>query len=369
MGDIMKITVITVCFNSVDTIEKAIESVINQDYPDKEYIIVDGGSTDGTVNIIKKYENCISRWISEPDDGIFDAMNKGIHMATGNVIAFLNSDDWYVESALSMVCEVFEKNDCDCVCCDNYVIQQDGSQVYYDASNLSQEDMYKRMIYFHSAIFAKKELFEKSNNFDLTYRIAADYDWILRAIEKGARLFYLHKPIFTFCYGGVSSVNEIECAREAKEIAIRHLPIDKKDYLEDINDRYYGIVACASSKEWIVCNIKKALHNEVPIVLWGTGDRGKQCMTWLKKADIQIMAVIDGNKDKWGKFFQGMEIQTPQYLKGKACNLIITPDKYREEINEQIYCYQDEIFVYGLKELWRKMVLNDENNDCTITKY
>lgn len=126
----MKITVITVCFNSVVTIEKAIKSVINQDYLDKEYIIVDGGSTDGTLDIIRKYEKYITRWISEPDNGIFDAMNKGIEMASGDVIAFLNSDDWYMDSALSMVHEAFRENDCDCVCCDNYVIQKDGSQLY-----------------------------------------------------------------------------------------------------------------------------------------------------------------------------------------------------------------------------------------------
>lgn len=352
----MKITVITVCFNSVDTIEKAIKSVINQDYLDKEYIIVDGGSTDGTLDIIRKYEDYITKWISESDNGIFDAMNKGIGMASGDVIAFLNSDDWYMDSALSMVHDAFRENDCDCVCCDNYVIQKDGSQVYYDASKLSVDDMYKRMIYFHSAIFARKELFRQSDNFDLKYRIAADYDWMLRAMNKGARLLYLHKPVFTFCYGGISSVNEVECAKEAREIALQHLPVDKKRYLKEIDDRYFEIAACRSNKEWVSSSIKMTLNMDITIILWGAGYRGKQCLTWLQKADIQVFGIVDSNRAKWGDKLEEVMVQPPQILEGKTCNLIITPDRCKEEIYEQINSFKGEIYIYELKDLWRKMV-------------
>ena len=149
----MKITVITVCYNSEKTIEKTIKSVINQDHVDKEYIIIDGASTDSTLDIIKKYENYITKWVSEPDHGIFDAMNKGISLATGDIIAFLNSDDWYMDGALSAVHHEFISKKCDCVCCDNYVIDFEGNQSMHDASNVSLDDMYKRMIYYHSAIF------------------------------------------------------------------------------------------------------------------------------------------------------------------------------------------------------------------------
>lgn len=225
-----------------------------------------------------------------------------------------------------------------------------------DVSDLSEDDMYKRMIYFHSAIFAKERLFEKSNNFNLKYRIAADYDWMLRAMNKGARLFYLHKPVFTFCYGGASSVNEVECAREAREIATQYLPVNKKRYLKDIDDRYFEITACASSKEWINDKIKMVLNIDVPIILWGTGYRGKQCLIWLQNAGIKVMSLVDSNKDKWGDILEGVEIQPPRFLKGKKYNLIITPDKHQEEIREQVNLYQGEIFVYELKDLWRKMV-------------
>ncbi len=99
----LKFSVITVSYNSENTIEKTIKSIIAQKYPDIEYIIIDGGSTDNTVNIIKKYEQQITRWISESDQGIYDAMNKGINMASGDVISFLNSDDWYEEDIFQIV--------------------------------------------------------------------------------------------------------------------------------------------------------------------------------------------------------------------------------------------------------------------------
>ena len=225
----MKITVITVCLNSVNTIEKTLKSVINQGYTDLEYIVVDGGSTDGTLEILNRYGTFIDRWISEPDNGIFDAMNKGIELSTGDVIAFLNSDDWYEINTINIVAKVFIEEDFDCICCDNYVVKKDGSTVYYNATDKSLNDLYFRMIYFHSAIFCRKEFFKKKGNFNLKYKIAADYDWFLRIVRQGIRVCNIHKPVFTFCYGGISSVNEIDCAREARQIAIEHLPTHSLD--------------------------------------------------------------------------------------------------------------------------------------------
>ena len=110
----MRISVITVCFNSKETLEQTIKSVVGQEYEDKEYIVIDGGSTDGTVDILKKYAEQIAFWLSEPDEGIYDAMNKGIKHATGDVIAFLNSDDWYEPDTLTRVAGYFLSNRIDC---------------------------------------------------------------------------------------------------------------------------------------------------------------------------------------------------------------------------------------------------------------
>lgn len=347
----MKITVITVCLNSVNTIEKAIKSVVGQDYVDKEYIIVDGGSTDGTLNIIKKYKQYITKWISEPDRGIFDAMNKGIEMASGDIIAFLNSDDWYADRALYMVGEAFEKTSCDCVCCDNYVAGKDGKEIYFDASNVKEDDVYIRMPYYHSSVFTRKEFFETKSNFDLQYKIAADYDWFLRKVKGGMKIFYLHEPIFTFCYGGISSVNEIDCAREARTVAIRHLPENKAKCFQDINDRYYGIVADASDHQYICKRVKKIIKNENDVVIWGAGERGRQCLGWLQKAGIQVEAIVDRDENRWGEIINGMTIMSPEYLCNKMCNVIITPAKYTEEIEKELSLFQGVFTCVPLIEL------------------
>lgn len=120
----MRISIITVSYNSAGTIERTIKSVIQQDYGDVEYIVIDGGSTDGTVDVIRKYEKKIFFWLSEPDEGIYDAMNKGIRRATGEIIAFLNSDDWYQKNILSEVAEQFQDNNTQIVCGDVYYHQE-----------------------------------------------------------------------------------------------------------------------------------------------------------------------------------------------------------------------------------------------------
>lgn len=354
----MKFSIITVCLNSQATIEKAIQSVISQDFADKEYIIVDGGSTDETVNIIKKYDKYISKWISEKDHGIFDAMNKGIGMATGEVIAFLNSDDWYLEGALTAVDRVFRMNDCDCVYCDNKVIDQNGKCIYFDASNSDVEDMYKRMICYHSAVFAQKALFRRKDNFDLKYKIAADYDWILREIKKGAKLVYLHKPVFTFCYGGISSVNELECANEARKISLYHLPANKENYIEDINNRYYAIISRAVNGKWLNNQFHAVINDRNSIVLWGAGFRGEQFLSLLCKANLSVAAVIDKDEEKWGRYINGIRIYEPEFLSGKTVCVIITPDNSVEQIKGEIKQIQGSFIVYSLEEIWECMINN-----------
>ena len=105
------VSIITVSYNSAETIQDIIDSVRRQTYPHIEYIVVDGGSTDGTVDILRENEEVIDRWISEPDDGIYDAMNKGIRMSTGDIVEILNSDDWYKPEAVETAVRAFEEHD------------------------------------------------------------------------------------------------------------------------------------------------------------------------------------------------------------------------------------------------------------------
>lgn len=334
----MKITVITVCLNSEKTIEKTIKSVIIQvgQKWDLEYIVVDGGSKDGTIAILEKYDAFIDKCVSEPDQGIFDAMNKGISMATGDVIAFLNSDDWFEESVLGNVVAAFADGGCDCVCCDNFVLGKNGQREYYDASKYSAEDLHMQMIYYHSAIFCRKEYFKQNGNFDLQYKIASDYDWFLGIVEKGARLRYIHKPAFTFCYGGISSVNEIECAKEARQVALSHLPVDEGTYIKRIDGRLCEVVLYAVDRNALYPKLTELLGKKQTNILWGAGARGIQWAEWFQKSGIKIDAFVDSNQFLWGSFIGQIPVCPPEILKSKSCNLIITPQKYVKEIKEML---------------------------------
>lgn len=349
----MKISIITVCFNSANTLERTIRSVISQNYTDLEYIIIDGGSTDGTIDIIEKYKENISLWISEPDDGIFDAMNKGISKASGEIIGFINSDDYYQDNAFNIVYNSFKDSNCDCVCFDNYVVNENGVTELYDASNYIDIDMYTHMIYFHSAMFAKSSFFNKKDNFNLRYRIAADYDWVLNSMQKGMRLLYIHRPIFTFTYGGVSSTNVIECAAEARNIALLHLPTSENNLTREIEKRYGEIVATAGDKQRVKRIAKKILPQNKPIVIWGLGTKGIQCLEWIQSLGIEVIGCIDTNTQKQGQQVRGLSIYSPVFLKELSCNLIIASDRYAYEICEEamkIACR--EVNYYPIYNLW-----------------
>lgn len=216
----MKISVITVCYNSEKVIERTVQSVVSQTCNDFEYIIIDGASTDKTLEIISRYGNKISKVISEKDGGIYEAMNKGIANATGDYIVFLNADDVFLhENVLKLAAEKMN----------------DGKALYYGdlvfiekntgkINNRRQNNV--NYIYlcggmlFHPTIFASKKLFEKVGNFNTNYRIVADYDWILRSlVQFKANCSYLGFPITMFADGEGASSNPKNKAFHKKERA------------------------------------------------------------------------------------------------------------------------------------------------------
>lgn len=295
-------------------------------------MIVDGGSSDGTMSVVEKYDAHIDRYVSEPDQGIFDAMNKGIGMATGDVIAFLNSDDWYEEGALDRVMQVLMDSDCDCVYCDNHVLGKDGQKRYFDASRYTAEDLHVQMICYHSAIFCRKGYFKKDGNFDLSYKIAADYDWFLRIVERGAKLQYIHHPVFTFCHGGMSSTNEIKCAMEARAIALRHLPADGRIYRDRIDRKLCEAVLYTLDKKVLYPKLTELFGKEHRHILWGAGARGTLCAELLLGAGVTVDAVVDSDSSLWGSFLSGIPVCSPKILEEEDCDLIITPEKCVDEI-------------------------------------
>lgn len=188
-----KVSVVTICYNSVQFIEKTIQSVLSQTYPNIEYIVIDGGSTDGTKEIIEKYSSKITYWCSEKDRGIYDAMNKGIKKATGEWINFMNSGDCFVSENVLMdvMSEPIDSDIC-VVYCD--VIQDNGS---YEEKFICKglKDITYKMVFSHQSCLIRTDI-HKERPFSLKYKIAGDYDFFYNLyFDKGERVFK-HCPIY-----------------------------------------------------------------------------------------------------------------------------------------------------------------------------
>ncbi len=204
----MKISIITVCYNSSKTIEKTILSVANQTYNNIEYIIIDGNSKDNTVEIVKKYGTVIATFISEIDNGLYDAMNKGIVMATGDLVGILNSDDTFKSN--TVLEEIAHFHTCNVIDASvgNIIQYNDKNEIkrLYSSKNWKPEKLSVGFMPPHPSIFFKRDLFEKYGLYNLSFKIGADYELITRFFLKN-RISWKYSGITTtsMLVGGVSS--------------------------------------------------------------------------------------------------------------------------------------------------------------------
>lgn len=210
-----KISVITVCYNSAKDIERTILSVINQDYNDIEYIIIDGGSTDGTLDIINKYERQVSHIVSEPDNGLYDAMNKGIIKATGEWVTMRNCGDLFAEKdSLAKIFKDPIPNDVDFICADAYRVRELG---YYIVSSKDISQNNYKMSVVHPATFVRTT-WHQQHLFNTRYRVSADYNLIYNSVKAGRKFIFKHIPIVIFPVGGYSSTHWYVAKREGQII-------------------------------------------------------------------------------------------------------------------------------------------------------
>lgn len=206
----MKISIITVCFNSAETIEDTIQSVASQSYSDIEYIVIDGMSKDNTVDIIKKYPNIVSKWISEKDKGIYDAMNKGIALATGDVIGILNADDVYTDSdVLSKVMEKFLDESVQGVYGDLKYVQKNNLQKvirFWKSGEYTVGKFFQGWMPPHPTFYVRKSVYEKFGKYRLDMPSASDYEFMLRVIHvNNIKLSYLPQVLVLMREGGMSN--------------------------------------------------------------------------------------------------------------------------------------------------------------------
>ena len=217
-----KVSVITVCYNSERTIEDTIKSVVRQSYPHVEYIIIDGLSTDGTHNIIDKYREKISLLISEKDEGIYHAINKGIRIASGEIISILNSDDMYMDlNVIRDVVQLFESTRPDAVYADLiYVDKENTDKVLRNwKAGTYREGMFRKgWMPPHPTLFVRKDVYNRFGLFDLQFISAADYEIMLRFIHKHKiNIVYLRRTTVKMRMGGMSNIsfkNRLRANRE-----------------------------------------------------------------------------------------------------------------------------------------------------------
>jgi glycosyltransferase involved in cell wall biosynthesis len=216
------VSIITIVFNGEKHIEDTIKSVIDQTYRNIEFIIIDGGSTDNTLEIIGKYAYAITSFLSEHDEGISDAFNKGLNLAKGEIIGIINADDWYVKNAVEMAVKNIEYSD---IVYGNLRLWKDDKPdfiVTADHAYLENE-----MSVNHPTVFIKKECYEKYGLFDKKYKCAMDYDLMLRLKINNCRFVYIPEVLANMRWAGFSDANWLLGCRETRMIKDDHLPASK----------------------------------------------------------------------------------------------------------------------------------------------
>ena len=201
------ISIITVVYNGEKYLKETIQSVINQTYDNVEYIIIDGGSTDGTLDIIKKYEEKIDYWLSEKDSGIYDAMNKGVTLCSGDIIGIVNADDFIYRDTLQNVAKFFSDTDAMFTFGQLDLADEDG-KVFDTAKSIGIDNikykLFRHMPFLHPTMFVKKEVYEKLGLYNTRYKLSADYDFTLRLVKNNIQFVKLDFSTGVFRLGGQS---------------------------------------------------------------------------------------------------------------------------------------------------------------------
>lgn len=200
-----KLSIITVVYNGERYIEDAIKSVLEEKYEDVEYIIIDGGSKDETMSIINRYKDNIDVIISEPDKGIYDAMNKGVNFSSGEYVVFLNSDDYYKKGTLDSCLKALASSP-DALIMNTFLKSEHEEKIFKRIENKENYNLYIQIPFMHPSVVVKRSIFNEIGGFDLKYRIASDCDFLLKMISRVSSYTYIDNGI-VMREGGVSDTS------------------------------------------------------------------------------------------------------------------------------------------------------------------
>lgn len=234
------VTIITVVLNGEKYLEQTFKSVFSQSYSNIEYIVIDGGSKDKTIDIIKQYNDQIDYWQSEKDGGIYFAMNKGISLAKGEIIGILNADDYFSDDTVRHVVERYLKTNADILHGDILLVTENRSE----RMKPDIDKMFQQPSIFHPTCFVKKTVYDTIESFDTNYKISADYDFLLRCIKHNYSFYYIPEILSHFRPGGMSAscasnlegykIMKIHKTGYHKEVAWRALKCYVKTFLKKI---------------------------------------------------------------------------------------------------------------------------------------
>ncbi len=292
-----KITIITVVFNAILYLEETIKSILSQNYNNIEYIIIDGGSKDGTIDIIKRYEKYVSYWVSEKDEGIYHAMNKGIEKATGEWINFMNAGDTFCNNdTISTVIKCL-KPDTDLISGDMYYINENNEKKYLRHKEINYP--LQNMFCYHQSLFTKTSIM-KDIKFSTEFKVSGDYDFLLKCYMKNYKFQYLDIPIANFRAGGMAESQNIIARIEDMFIQSKYLKNPSDIFNSHSFARFNSYTKTNNSSltkflNELFLQCKEFNLDKRKFVLYGYGNIGEILYTKYKD---NIISIVDQNHKK-----------------------------------------------------------------------
>lgn len=355
------VSIITPCLNSEKTIRQTVESVLQQTYEDIEYIIIDGKSSDRTLEIICEYVSSFQgrmQYISEQDNGIYDAMNKGIAQATGDIIGIINSDDWYERDAVEEIVKCFMNTDAEVVYGEEWILNENRQREYHT---------YHMGFPPHPGMFVRREAYQKYGMYDLKYQIASDWDLILRFMAGGVPFERIDRIVANYSKSGVSSVRSLACAKETYEIELKYLGKCNENILNrnDIEEKYNRVQLLYISQkepETVRRTLKQKYDMSDGIVIFGAGACGKELESILRNCGIAVPFFVDNDERKWGLAFNGIKILSPEILRYHRGHVLITTTRFQKDICTQLQGYSNPALSWSGLDAVRKRVISDCEN-------